>query len=115
MDWPIKETLLSRKCDGDAEGGRERLFCGINSYNIGRPLMQMIHFVWVYLRMAEELGLSLGDESRDTTIDMVLPTGAMGNLTGAYMAKQMGLPIGKLCCGVNINGKKETNTKQYAI
>ena len=37
---------------------------------------------------------------------MVLPTGAMGNLTGAYMAKQMGIPIGRLYCGVNINGEK---------
>ena len=42
----------------------------------------------------------------DCPIDMVLPTGAMGNLTGAYMAKQMGIPIGKLYCGVNINGEK---------
>ena len=36
---------------------------------------------------------------------MVIPTGAMGNLTGGYMAKQMGVPIGMLCAGVNINGK----------
>ena len=165
MDWPIKETLLgNRNNDGSSSqhgggsgssegGGGGRLFCGINSYNIGRSLMQMIHFIWIYLRMAEELGLSLGDESKywrgsacmpyrllvfvplygmmpssvtlakisvsrvftfssmllgrkDSPIDMVLPTGAMGNLTGGYMAKQMGIPIGKLCCGVNINGKK---------
>eukprot|EP00984_Skeletonema_dohrnii_P012381 scaffold5017_cov105-Skeletonema_dohrnii-CCMP3373.AAC.4 len=105
MDWPIKETLLSSKSGGKdsgvgaVEGGR--LFCGINSYNIGRPLVQMTLFIWIYLRMAEKLGLSPGDEN--SLIDMVLPTGAMGNLTGAYMAKQMGVPIGKLYCGVNIN------------
>ena len=39
-------------------------------------------------------------------IDMVIPTGAMGNLTGGYMAKQLGVPIGRLCAGVNINGEK---------
>lgn len=143
MDWPIKETLLSSKKTGggkESEGGR--LFCGINSYNIGRPLFQMTLFIWIYLRMAEKLGLSPGDESRcfvsllsllsvhvfaldsilpcafscvivesDSSIDMVLPTGAMGNLTGAYMAKQMGIPIGRLYCGVNINGEKgQTNS-----
>lgn len=42
MDWPIKETLLEN-CDNVASGGRT--FCGINSYNIGRPLLQMVHFV----------------------------------------------------------------------
>jgi threonine synthase len=38
-------------------------------------------------------------------IDMVIPTGAMGNLTGGYMAKKMGVSIGRLCAGVNINGE----------
>lgn len=69
MDWPIKETLLNSKKNGDKHGGggaegEERLFCGINSYNIGRPLVQMILFIWIYLRMAEKLGLSPGDEGR---------------------------------------------------
>ncbi len=27
----------------------------------------------------------------------------MGNIAGGYMAKKMGIPIGKLCAGVNIN------------
>lgn len=87
MDWPIKETLLENR-DNDASDGRT--FCGINSYNIGRPLLQMVHFVslikyslncldansypflyvvplvvkiWIYLRMAERLGIEPGDKS----------------------------------------------------
>ena len=45
MDWPIKQTLLMNS-ENDTAGGRT--FCGVNSYNIGRPLMQMVHFVSLF-------------------------------------------------------------------
>ena len=50
MDWPIKETLLMNRSGGEKECNIEgnvgrRSFCGINSYNIGRPMIQMVHFV----------------------------------------------------------------------
>mmetsp|Transcript_4456 Transcript_4456/g.9620 ORF Transcript_4456/g.9620 Transcript_4456/m.9620 type:complete len:392 (-) Transcript_4456:1729-2904(-) len=108
MDGPIKEILLSaasndintQNCVEGSDLG-ERSFCGINSYNIGRPMVQMVHFVWTYLRVAEQLNVTPGD--RSCAIDFVVPTGAMGNITGGYIAKKMGVPIGALCAGVNIN------------
>ena len=36
-------------------------------------------------------------------IDIILPTGAKGNIAGGYMAKCMGIPLGTLCAGVNAN------------
>ena len=42
-------------------------------------------------------------ETLETLVDIILPTGAMGNIAGGYMAKKMGIPIGKLCAGTNIN------------
>jgi threonine synthase len=36
-------------------------------------------------------------------VDIVLPTGAMGNIVGGYMCKLIGVPLGYLCSGVNIN------------
>ena len=39
----------------------------------------------------------------DLPIDFVLPTGAMGNAVGGYMAKRMGVPLGMISSGVNIN------------
>lgn len=118
MDQPIKNMLA--KTDGSK-------WTGVNSYNIGRPLMQMIHYIWTYLRVAEQENLEIGNPNQ--TVDIILPTGAMGNIgtctyscrachetcigsiktlspffaAGGYMAKKMGIPIGKLCSGVNAN------------
>ena len=39
MDLPIKRIMTS----GPADPGRK--ICGVNSYNIGRPLTQMVHYV----------------------------------------------------------------------
>ena len=50
----------------------------------------------------------------DCTVDMVLPTGAMGNITGGYMAKLVGIPIGRLCAAVNTNGKILYNAKLFS-
>ena len=116
VDRPIKELLAEqqrqqqeqRKQHQEQSGSTgkaghtmaERILCGVNSYNIGRPLMQMVHFFWVYLRVCEHLGKT---PSQDAKLDIVIPTGAMGNMAGGYMAKKMGLPIGRLCAGTNIN------------
>jgi threonine synthase len=97
MDAPIKRILQSSS-RGESNDGR---VVGVNSYNIARPLMQMVHFVWTYLRVVEDVGLDPGNA--DVRVDMVVPTGAMGNIVGGYMAKKMGVPIGRLCAGTNIN------------
>eukprot|EP00979_Chaetoceros_neogracilis_P013719 scaffold4037_cov265-Chaetoceros_neogracile.AAC.1 len=97
MDAPLKNILAT----SGLKSGNSNFVCGVNSYNIGRPLIQLLHFVWTYLRVAEEVGIEPGD--KDNRIDIILPTGAMGNIAGGYMAKKMGVPIGKLCAGVNIN------------
>eukprot|EP01082_Thalassiosira_pseudonana_P001634 g1179.t1.2.5e174188.1.5e1746a9 g1179 g1179.t1 contig10:1550441-1551563(-) len=70
MDWPIKETLMANGNNDDdnnsgviGEENKKRSYCGINSYNIGRPLVQMVHFIWTYLRVVEQLGITPGDKS----------------------------------------------------
>ena len=84
MDAPIKKLLAEHPDE----------YTGVNSYNIGRPLMQMVHFVWTYLRVSPDL---------ETPLDIILPTGAMGNIAGGYLARQMGVPIGRLVAAVNAN------------
>ena len=94
MDKPIKTICTSQTATADHRK------CGVNSYNIGRPLMQAVHFVWTYLRVMERLEKKPLSEN---LLDVVLPTGAMGNIAGGYIAKMCGLPLGFLCAGVNVN------------
>jgi threonine synthase len=50
------------------------------------------------LRIIEQTGGKIGDE-----IDIILPTGAMGNIAGGEIARQMGLPVRRYCAAVNEN------------
>eukprot|EP00977_Amphora_coffeiformis_P023384 scaffold13191_cov178-Amphora_coffeaeformis.AAC.5 len=97
MDTPIKKILA----DQQHQSSSSTLYTGVNSYNIGRPVMQMTHYVWTYLRVMEQTGKVPGD--RDAVMDVCLPTGAMGNLTSGFMCACMGIPIGTFVAGVNIN------------
>ena len=48
MDAPIKRMLAPSLSPTDGEEKNDlkaRHMCGVNSYNIGRPLVQMVHFV----------------------------------------------------------------------
>lgn len=89
MDAPIKRLSLGAAFQA-AHG-----LTGINSYNIVRPLAQMVHYVWAFLRCRELFSC--------TTLDVVVPTGAMGNLVAATFVRQRGVPLGKLCAATNVN------------
>jgi threonine synthase len=107
MDQPIKNMLASSKSPSSSSSSssssraKSPLLTGVNSYNIGRPLLQMVHYIWTYLRVMEQLGIPAGQA--ETRIDFVVPTGAMGNVTAGYMCQKLGIPIGRLCTAVNAN------------
>jgi threonine synthase len=46
------------------------------------------------------------------TVDFVIPTGAFGNAMGGFLAKLMGLPIGKIVCATNENDLVVRTIKQ---
>jgi threonine synthase len=60
----------------------------------------MVHYIWIYLRVIEQnsQNLQMGDE-----IDFIIPTGAMGNIVGGYLAKCMKLPVRRFVAAVNTN------------
>lgn len=92
MDAPLK------RMGADATFAARHGLCGINSYNLGRPVAQLVHYFWSYFRVLDQLQLVVG-----SPVDVVLPAGALGNLAAGFMAKRMGLPIRRLVAGVNEN------------
>jgi len=92
MDLPLKRLAADRQF------AAEQGLCGVNSYNLGRPLAQTVHFFWTYFRTLEQCGLDVG-----AMVDVIVPSGALGNLASAYMAKKMGLPLGRLVAATNSN------------
>eukprot|EP01062_Namystynia_karyoxenos_P043905 TRINITY_DN32167_c0_g1_i1.p2 TRINITY_DN32167_c0_g1~~TRINITY_DN32167_c0_g1_i1.p2 ORF type:complete len:524 (+),score=120.18 TRINITY_DN32167_c0_g1_i1:63-1634(+) len=91
MDVPIKRMAA------DADFSRAIGLTGVNSYNLARPVSQAVHYFWTYFRATEEAGNAL------PPLHVVLPTGAMGNVVGGTLAKEMGLPLERLSCAVNAN------------
>lgn len=68
--------------------------CSINSINFGRIMAQSCYYFWAYLQARPNI---------DGPVDFVVPSGAFGNAMGGFLAKQMGLPIGKIVCATNAN------------
>ncbi len=73
-------------------------FSSANSINWGRLAPQIVYYISAYCDL-----LVNGDIEDGETVDVCVPTGNFGNIFAAYIAKQMGLPIGKLVCASNKN------------
>ena len=69
-----------------------------NSINWGRLAPQIVYYVSAYCDLLNLQRIKMGDP-----INVCVPTGNFGNIFAAYLAKQMGLPIGKLICASNKN------------
>jgi len=69
-----------------------------NSINWGRLAPQIVYYVSAYCDLVNQKQIKQGD-----VIDVCVPTGNFGNILAAYIAKKMGLPVGKLICASNRN------------
>ena len=69
-----------------------------NSINWGRLLPQVVYYASAYADMIAGGGVIAG-----LPIDVCVPTGNFGNILGAYYARCMGVPIGRLLCASNEN------------
>ncbi|MFQ6549141.1 threonine synthase [Aestuariibius sp. 2305UL40-4] len=66
---------------------------GVNSINWGRVLAQVVYYFTA--------AVSLGAPGR--VVDFTVPTGNFGDIFAGYIAKRMGLPVGRLIVATNRN------------
>jgi threonine synthase len=69
-----------------------------NSINWGRLVPQVVYYVSAYCELVKTQSISMGDK-----LNVTVPTGNFGNILACYIAKKMGVPIGKLICASNKN------------
>ena len=69
-----------------------------NSINWGRLAPQIVYYVSAYCDL-----INAGKRKIGEPFNVCVPTGNFGNIFAAYLAKRMGLPIGKLICASNSN------------
>ncbi|AJY74681.1 threonine synthase [Paenibacillus beijingensis] len=79
----------------DVEFKQRHHLRAINSINIARILAQTVYYFYAYFQIAKD--------GRDAKINFSVPTGNFGDIFAGYLAKKMGLPIGKLILATNEN------------
>ena len=96
-DFDVCQALAKRLL-GDKKFAQELFsdldrFTSANSISLGRLLPQAVYPFFAYSRVAQY------DESMIASV----PSGNFGNMMGTVIAKEIGLPIPKILCGVNEN------------
>ena len=84
--------------DDAALRARGKTLTSANSINIGRLAPQLVYYFHAYARLVERGRVALGEP-----VDCVVPTGNFGDILAGWMAKKLGLPLGKLVCASNAN------------
>ncbi|KAK4306402.1 hypothetical protein Pmani_021781 [Petrolisthes manimaculis] len=87
LDEPIK------KCFRDESFVANHNLISINSINWGRVMVQIALYFYSYFRLCGEVG---------EVVQLLVPTGAAGNITAGCIAQKMGLPI-TMVATVNTN------------
>ena len=69
-----------------------------NSINIGRLAPQIMYYFMAYRDLLDAGKIEPGQE-----VNFSVPTGNFGDILAGYLAKKLGLPVGRLICASNAN------------
>ena len=92
------KKIFSDKAAAEKLDGMKYFLSSANSINWGRLAPQIVYYIKSYCDLIEQGEIKFGD-----TVNVCVPTGNFGNIFAAYIAKLMGLPLGKLICASNAN------------
>jgi len=79
-------------------GDKGLFLSSANSINWGRLAPQIVYYVSAYCELLKAGRIKPGDK-----LNVTVPTGNFGNILACYIAKKMGVPIGKMVCASNKN------------
>ena len=91
----------------DAQTGVKNIFAAgvegktlstANSINIGRLAPQITYYFKAYADLLSRGQIQMGDK-----VNFSVPTGNFGDILAGYIAKKLGLPVGRLICASNAN------------
>lgn len=76
-----------------AANNGKKFLSSANSINIGRLVPQIVYYFYAYSKAGKN----------GESLDFVVPTGNFGDILAGYLAKKLGLPVGRLICASNSN------------
>ena len=91
----------------DAQTGVKNIFAAApegvrlstaNSMNIGRLAPQITYYFKAYKDLLDRSAITMGQK-----VNFCVPTGNFGDILAGFLAKKLGLPVGRLICASNAN------------
>ena len=92
------KNIFAAGVEGRLPGGNRCRLSTANSINIGRLAPQITYYFKAYADLLKRGQIAMGDE-----VNFSVPTGNFGDILAGYLAKKLGLPVGKLICASNAN------------
>ncbi|HET9128430.1 MAG TPA: threonine synthase, partial [Propionibacteriaceae bacterium] len=85
---------LVKAVANDLEFKRRWRIGAVNSINWARLMAQTVYYIAAWVRASE---------GNDDVVDVTVPSGNFGNVCAAHIARQMGIPLGRLVVATNEN------------
>ncbi|MBO6159005.1 MAG: threonine synthase [Firmicutes bacterium] len=93
----VKKLFMDQRF-GEKLGERGIHLSSANSINIGRLIPQIMYYFKAYQDLLSRGHIHMGDE-----VNFCVPTGNFGDILAGYLAKLLGLPVGRLLVASNQN------------